>query len=89
MSKAFVYILKSERNVRFYIGSTNNFGRRLDEHIKGKSKYTRNNLPVVPVFCQEFPDIETVRKIEYKLKSFANRSIIEKIIKDQKLTLGS
>ncbi len=89
MSKAFVYILKSEKNGRFYIGSTNNFERRLDEHIRGKSKYTRNNLPVVPVFSQEFPNIKTARKIEYRLKSFANRNIIEKIIKNQRLTLGS
>jgi putative endonuclease len=89
MSKAFVYILKSEKNGRFYIGSTSNFERRLDEHLNGRSKYTRNNRPIVPVFCQEFPDIKTAKKIEFKLKKFANRAIIEKIIKDQKITLGS
>ncbi|MGI5826770.1 MAG: GIY-YIG nuclease family protein, partial [Patescibacteria group bacterium] len=38
MSKAFVYILKSEKNGRFYIGSTSNFERRLDEHLNGRSK---------------------------------------------------
>ncbi len=56
--------------------------------MNGKSKFTRNIRPVVLVFSQEFPDLKTARKIEYKLKSFANRNIIEKIIKDQKIALG-
>ncbi len=41
-----VYILKCS-NGRFYVGSTNSIERRLEEHKRGKSKSTRNLLPIV------------------------------------------
>ena len=87
MAKAYVYTLKSERNGSFYIGSTNNYQRRLDEHERGKSKYTRNNRPYKLVLVQEFQDLKTARVIEYKLKRFANRNVIEKIVLEQKINL--
>ncbi|MEK7127549.1 MAG: GIY-YIG nuclease family protein [Patescibacteria group bacterium] len=78
-----VYILRSLKNNKFYIGSTNDFERRFEEHNRGCSKFTRENGPFEKVFIQEYNDIIEARKIEYKLKSFKNRKIIEKIIKDK------
>ncbi|MCL5090624.1 MAG: GIY-YIG nuclease family protein, partial [Patescibacteria group bacterium] len=75
MPKAYVYILKSEKNGRFYIGSTNNLLRRINEHFEGKAKYTRNNRPLKLVFSQEYENLKTARSIEKKLKKFANQNI--------------
>ena len=83
----FVYILQSEVNNRYYVGSTIDLERRLDEHNNGKSKYTRFTRPFKLVFVQEFGNIIEARKLEYKLKSKKSRAIIEKIIKEGKIKI--
>lgn len=77
-----VYVLQSELNCRYYIGSTKNLTRRLEEHNSGKSKYTSFSKPFRLVFSQEFPSLFEARRIEYRLKKFKSRKILEKIIKD-------
>jgi len=64
----FVYILESEKNGSFYIGSTLNFRKRVVEHNLGRSLYTRNLRPFKLVFSQEFPSLKIAKGIEYKLK---------------------
>ena len=86
---AFVYILKSEKNKRYYIGSTINLYSRLKEHNSGKSKYTSLSKPFKLVFNQEYKTLIEARKIEYKLKRFKNRAILDKIVKDQKILMRS
>ncbi len=83
-----VYILKSESNGRYYIGSTNNLARREEEHGRGKTKYTKIAGPFELVFKQEFVDIKLARQIEYKLKKLKSRVIIEKIINEGVIKLG-
>ncbi|MFA5749804.1 MAG: GIY-YIG nuclease family protein [Candidatus Shapirobacteria bacterium] len=80
--KGYVYILQSLKNQRFYIGSTNDLERRFLEHNSGKNKYTSLNKPFKIVFSQEYDDISQARKVEFKLKSFKSRKILEKIIND-------
>jgi putative endonuclease len=81
----YVYILKSEINNRYYVGSTNNIERRLEEHNKGESKYTKLTKPFSIVFYQEFENIRIARQVEYKIKKYKSRSIIEKVISDGKI----
>jgi putative endonuclease len=85
---AYLYILQSLKNFRYYIGSTNNIDRRLDEHNSGKSKYTKIIRPLKLVFKQEYPSIMLARKIEHKLKKLKSKEIIEKIIEDKYIKLG-
>lgn len=84
-----VYILQSLVNNRYYIGSTNDLVRRLEEHNKGNSKYTKLTRPFKLVFSQEFRDLEMARRVEYKLKRQKSKKLIEKIIKDQKILMGA
>ncbi|MDP2637619.1 MAG: GIY-YIG nuclease family protein [Candidatus Levybacteria bacterium] len=79
---AFVYFLKSLRNGRHYIGSTENLDRRLKEHNDGKSTYTKLTKPFAMVFSQKFSTLSKARRVELKLKNFKSKMIIEKIIKD-------
>jgi len=78
----FVYILKSLRNNRFYIGSTNNLERRLKEHSSGKSKYTSEILPIKLVFKQKFRSLQIARKVESWLKKQKSASLIQKIVRE-------
>jgi len=84
----FVYILQSIKNNRYYIGSTNNLERRLLEHGSGKTKSLKYLRPLKIVFKKEFGSETDARAIERKLKKFKSRDIIEKIIKDQEITMG-
>jgi len=84
----FLYILKSQKNGKFYIGSTNDLNRRLNEHNTGKTKSLIYLRPLEIVFFKEFENGRDARQMERKLKKFKNKNIIEKIIADQKLITG-
>lgn len=84
---AWVYILQSDVNDRFYIGSTNDLEQRLIEHNSGQSGYTKFTRPFKLVFSQEYKTLNEARKIEYKLKSFKSRKIIERIILENEIKM--
>jgi len=74
----FVYVLKSNKNGRFYTGSTNDINRRLVQHNQGRSKYTRTGKPFV-----------LLRTEEYKTRSEAmNREIYLKTGKGREELMG-
>jgi putative endonuclease len=84
----FLYILKSKKNNRFYIGSTNDLERRLQEHNSGKTKSLKYLRPLEMVFSKGFECETEARRMERKLKKFKNREILEKIVSQQKLITG-
>lgn len=84
----FVYILKSDKNSTYYVGSTSNLERRMEEHTSGRSKYTGGILPVKLVFYQQYPTLVQARKVEYKLKKLKRKDILERIIADGRIVLG-
>lgn len=83
-----VYILQSQKNSRFYVGSTENIERRFKEHCNGLVCSTKNIRPLGLVFFQNYDCIKTARQIEYKLKKLKSRKIIEKIIEEGVIKLG-
>jgi len=81
--EGYLYILKSEKLDKYYIGSSNNPERRLiAQHNKGFVISTKPGIPWVIVFKQKYPNLKMARQIEYKLKKMKSKIIIEKIIKD-------
>lgn len=81
LMKGEVYILLCSNN-RYYIGSSQDLERRLEEHSSGRVTSTMNLLPVKLVFSQTYETIQQARRVEHKLKRLKNRSIIETIISD-------
>jgi putative endonuclease len=77
---SYLYILRSKTNARFYIGSTTDLNRRLEEHNLGKTKYTKATGPYELVFKQEYPFLIQARKAEMWLKSMKSRTLLEKIV---------
>ncbi len=76
----YFYILRSKIDNSYYVGSTNNLTRRLKEHNRGKSKYTRNKKPWELVYNEELSTLSLVRRRENQVKSWKKRVAIEKLI---------
>jgi predicted GIY-YIG superfamily endonuclease len=68
---AWVYILRGSSG-RYYIGSTENLARRLDEHRRGSNHTTHRfgNLEVVAT--RVVPNAAEARRIEFALKRKKN-----------------
>ena len=65
--KIFCYILQLN-NGTFYTGITNNMDRRIFEHTHGKSKSTRNFLPITVIHIEPFLTRKDARKREVEIK---------------------
>jgi putative endonuclease len=64
----FVYILKSEKDGNFYIGSTDDLRRRFAEHNKGQIYSTKNRTPFELVYYEAYKAEKDARKRESNLK---------------------
>jgi putative endonuclease len=71
------YILFSQAVNKYYIGSTNNILRRLDEHNSRQSASTKAGVPWKLVFMKEFVLKSDAIKLEYKLKKMKSRKYLE------------
>ena len=87
MITAYVYILQSLKNQRYYIGSTNNIRQRIQTHQSGGVKATRNLLPLQVVLQQEYSDIGEARIVEMKLKRFKRKDYIAKIVSEGRIRI--
>ena len=79
---AYVYILQSQRDGRYYVGSTSNLEERLRHHKGGYTPSTKRFGIVELVFKQEFQSLRTARLVEKRLKKFKRKDFLEKIIRD-------
>ena len=76
----FAYILKSEKDDSYYIGSTENIEKRIEKHNKGYSLYTKSKRPWKLVYKEEYKTLSEAKKREYYLKSMKSRIVIQKLI---------
>jgi putative endonuclease len=82
MQKFYVYVLKSLKDGRYYIGSTSDLGRRLDDHSLGKTTSLRNRRPLRLVYKEEFPDRLSARRREKQIKSYKGGEAFKKLEKE-------
>lgn len=73
---AYVYILKSLKYRKLYVGSTTDLTRRLVEHNSGLSNYTKLYMPWTLIYKEEFINVSDARKREKYFKSCAGRKFI-------------
>ncbi len=62
-----IYLIKSEKG-NIYIGSTNDLTRRLKEHNRKNSKYTKKDKKWKLIYFEEYKNIKEARLIERKIK---------------------
>ena len=75
----FVYVLRSLKNGRLYTGSTNDLARRLAEHARGKSAYTRHAGPFELIHTEEFETRLEARGRERALKTGQGRAFLARL----------
>ena len=64
----YVYILKSLKDDKLYIGSTNDLKRRLSEHNNGLNRSTKSRRPFEIRYYEACFSNKDARKREYNLK---------------------
>lgn len=75
-----IYILRSEIDKSYYIGSTKNIESRIIRHNKGYSRYTKTKRPWILVYNEEYKTLSEAKAKEYYLKSLKSKVSIEKLI---------
>jgi predicted GIY-YIG superfamily endonuclease len=76
-----VYVLKSLKNGKRYVGSTaKSPEQRLKEHNEGSNKWTRANRPFELVYQEQLSDKTDCLKREHVLKSGQGRKYLDSAI---------
>jgi putative endonuclease len=65
----FAYILKSEKDGRYYYGSTSNLERRLAAHNAGKVRSTKGRRPLKLIYFEQFTSRSAAFQREQFFKS--------------------
>ena len=73
----FIYILKSVKFEKTYVGFTDNLDRRLKEHNSGKTHFTKIYMPWEILYTEEVETREEARAREKYYKSSAGRRFIK------------
>jgi putative endonuclease len=76
----FVYIIKSVRTNKHYIGYTKDLVRRLNEHNHNNTKSLRNKGPFILIYEEKFENIIEARKREKQIKSYKGGNAFKKLL---------
>ena len=79
---ATLYIFQSQTTRRFYIGSTNDLPRRLDEHRRGHCHATRGRGPWKLVYQERWDTLAEARRREFEIKQWKSAKMIRALIGD-------
>ena len=64
----YLYILKSVKDLGYYIGFTEDIEKRIKEHNTGKTRSIKHRLPFELVYKEEYSTKTEARKREIQLK---------------------
>jgi putative endonuclease len=65
----YVYVLRSEKDGKFYVGYTNNVQKRLELHNSGQVESTMNRVPLELIYWEGCINQQDATKREKYLKS--------------------
>jgi putative endonuclease len=68
----YVYILRSKKDKRLYIGYTSDLRKRFQEHNSGLNKSTKNRVPFSLIYYEAYRSIDDAKIREQRLKHFQN-----------------
>jgi len=85
----YVYIIQSELDGTYYIGSTQGLDERIQRHNEGRSKYSRAKAPWKLVYYEEHPSRSAAMKRENRIKRQKRTGFIEKLVKTFQTSFGS
>ena len=80
----YIYVIKSEKNGKHYIGYTEDLAKRLISHNSGKVRSTKAHRPYKVIYKEEYINKTEARKREIFLKSGQGREELK-----NKFSMGS
>jgi len=75
-----IYVLKSEKYDKSYVGSTNDLTRRLSQHNAGLGNFTKNYRPWNMIYTEEFETHTEALQREKFLKSKSGRKFLKSVV---------
>lgn len=84
----YAYILKSEKDNRYYIGYTSNINTRLIWHNEGKNISTKYRRPLILIYKEKFSTKKDAMRREREIKSYKGGNEFKKLIKHDNFLQG-
>ena len=81
----YVYVLKSVKDNKHYIGSTEDLKRRIEEHMRGEVESTKGRRPIILEYYEAYLTKELALKQEKLYKTGQGRRILKKRLVDIEL----
>ena len=76
----FVYILKSKKDNKYYIGETADVAARLLFHNSGRQRSTKNRIPFVIILIEQFETRSEALKREKQIKTWKGGNSFKALI---------
>ncbi len=76
----YVYILKSLKDEKYYIGCTDNLERRIDQHNRGENSSTRFRRPFELIYTETYANSSIAYSREKKIKRYKGGNTFRKLI---------
>ena len=76
----YVYIIQSQTDESYCIGTSRDLTERIERHNQGRSKYTKPKRPWNLVYIEEHPDRSSAMKREYAIKRRKSKDYLAKLI---------
>ncbi len=76
----YVYILKSLKDGKYYIGSTKDVNARLNYHNAGKQRSTKHRIPFVLMHHEQHADKKSALAREKQIKSYKGGEAFKKLV---------
>ena len=76
----YVYILKSLKDNKYYIGSSADVVARLAYHNSGRQRSTKNRVPFILIYTESHPDKATAEARERQIKSYKGGEAFRKLL---------
>lgn len=78
----YVYVLRSDRDGKFYVGMTNDLRRRVLQHQSGQNVSTVRRLPVKLVFYEAYLCASDARRREIYLKTVKGKTTLRAMLRE-------
>lgn len=76
----YIYILKSEKDSSYYVGSTKDLNQRVERHNAGRSRYTKNRGPWKLLYSEHYDTRAQAVQREKQIKGWKNKKCIQQLI---------
>jgi len=77
----YVYVLRSDKDKKRYVGIADNIKRRLDQHNNKKVLSTRNRVPFRIEYYEKYANRISAAKREKYFKTAAGRRFLDKALR--------